>query len=289
MKNIYLMVVILITLFSCKRPGTSGLKVVGGKDDTAPSWYASIVVTKAGRDEIFCGGSLIADKTVLTAAHCVRDLGSPISVVLGKSDRTQISEQDKKAVKAIYVHENYKSFNKGYDLALIYLEDSVSNSTIDVAAAEDATDFKMYGFGKSSNFANLLFNNIQSLDLKKLDTNACSRKHSQNGVRLEEGSFNCFAGMNDGQDVCGGDSGSAVVAGKDGSKFLHSVVSFGAAICTDKDSPTVFTKLSFFKDWVENHKTYEKFEAAQKNDWAGYYKKIRSLCYYGRSYNPPQN
>ena len=63
----------------------------------------------------------------------------------------------------------------------------------------------MYGFGKSSNFANLLFNNIQSLDLKKLDTNACSRKHSQNGVRLEEGSFNCFAGMNDGQDVCGGD------------------------------------------------------------------------------------
>ena len=169
MKIISIFLLLITFLVSCKIPQASRLKTIGGKDATAPAWYASLIQTKAGKNEVICGGSLIAEKTVLTAAHCVRDLGNPISIVLGKSDKTKINEEDKIAVKAIYIHEDYKAVDKGNDIAIIYLEKASKSPKIDILTEGEGTDFKIFGFGRSSNFASLSFNKIQSLNLKKLE------------------------------------------------------------------------------------------------------------------------
>ena len=53
---------------SCRNDPT--IRVVGGEDGCARMFPSHVILGDTG-DEIFCGGTLIGPKTVLTAAHCV--------------------------------------------------------------------------------------------------------------------------------------------------------------------------------------------------------------------------
>ena len=56
MRQAYLVLTFILLSFSCKSPKTSALKTIGGKDATAPSWYASLIRSKGGKDQVICGG-----------------------------------------------------------------------------------------------------------------------------------------------------------------------------------------------------------------------------------------
>ena len=80
-----------------KRVQTSQITtfVAGGEDVEGPSqwpWMARLVYQKNKEDKFqdttFCGGALVSQRHVVTAAHCVEDpeLGEPEAVVLGELD-----------------------------------------------------------------------------------------------------------------------------------------------------------------------------------------------------------
>ena len=51
------------------------LRVVGGVNavDAIP-WQVSIRVNRFGKEDHWCGGTIIDQKTILTAAHCTRNV-----------------------------------------------------------------------------------------------------------------------------------------------------------------------------------------------------------------------
>lgn len=55
----------------------------------------------------FCGGSIISEKWIVTAAHCI--LGSSISVKAGITDLRDYGGQTIR-VKTSYVHPDYKGY-----------------------------------------------------------------------------------------------------------------------------------------------------------------------------------
>lgn len=114
-------------------PEAAGGKVIGGELADQGEWPWQVALTVGGMpvstDSQFCGGSLVMDEWVLTAAHCVHmmdDKGvefdlrpEEISIVAGTNKLD--GSGDTIPVEAIYRHPSYTSTDFDYDIALIKL------------------------------------------------------------------------------------------------------------------------------------------------------------------------
>ena len=86
------------------------------------------LVSSSGKTP-WCGGSLISDQHVLTAAHCTEGGStSSIRVLLGEHDTTD-SVADIRTISAITDHPSYTGSNSlDYDFSILTLSDPVTFS-----------------------------------------------------------------------------------------------------------------------------------------------------------------
>ncbi|XP_043196871.1 trypsin-1-like isoform X2 [Amphibalanus amphitrite] len=242
---------------ACGVPNRS-TRVVGGRPSRINEYPWTVALTYRGR--FYCGGTLINDRYVLTAAHCINGLNHHrVEVTLGEHDRNLPFEAITLKTRVLWwlKHPDFdaKTFNN--DIAVIRMKDPVDFSRImrPVCLPKPGYNYTgekvtVVGWGRTSeggNTANLL----QEVLLPVFSNAECrSLKYDP-----EEITNNMLcAGYTQGKiDACQGDSGGPMLwQSKDGKTDLIGIVSWGQG-CGRPGLPGVYTRVVNYLDWIEEN------------------------------------
>ena len=232
-------------------------KIVGGqpaRKDQFP-WQVSLMVSWIADPYYahFCGGSLIDEAWILTAAHCVDRL-QPRDVII-KAGVVSLAETGMRAnVQRILVHQDYVSADQGDDIALLQLYQPLplggDASTIALMTLEtegrdlvkDAT-VTAIGWGAKTEGGQTSLQ-LNYVDVPYVERNRCNLPVSYDGAITE--TMICAGKSAGGEDACQGDSGGPLSLGAE----QAGIVSWGEG-CARANKFGIYTRVSAYADWIE--------------------------------------
>ncbi|ENM3849968.1 trypsin-like serine protease [Vibrio cholerae] len=254
---------LLFTSFQFSASGTeSGVssRIIGGEQAPVGAWPYMVSLTTRDKSMAWCGGSLLSERYVLTAAHCVdKKDPSTMDVIVGAYDMDNISAAERIRVKQIYVHQNYAYASGGNDIAVLELESTPAlNQFTSIATPVDFDELRendlltVIGFGarKEVNGDKSDYpTKLHQVDVPFMPIAACRTK---GGSYATQGD-NVFCAGVAGKDSCAGDSGGPIFFRTNHGLTQMGVVSWGAG-CGQPDKPGVYTKLSAFNNWINDQR-----------------------------------
>lgn len=256
-------------------PG-AGVSIIRGKATRISDWPWQVAialrpgvrskrVTPTAR--VYCGGSLIAPRLVVTAGHCVSFLRQPkagnIEVISGRTWLNHAGAGRVTRVKNVIMPRDPKSNLPRYreregsavwDVALLHLKDPLPTPAIrlpgatEVAATKPGHTVRATGWGVTRPFRRVASPGLRVAGQVILPSRVCRSGH---GRLFSPRLMGCSGGPGGNASTCMGDSGGPLVAPVGGEFRLVGLTSWGDGLCRGS-RPSVYTRLGAgpIHNWV---------------------------------------
>lgn len=250
--------------FKVATDGSEGSRrIVGGLETSVSVCPYIVAISKHGRH--WCGGSIIDEQWVLTAAHCMqavfeedRRILTPYTVRAGSSYHSRGGYQAR--INKLFFPHQYNPDGADYDFCLLRLDRPLpigrSIAVLDLPARDYALEVDdilvVSGWGSTDKTGNgHVPDRVRFVPVPLLSTNKCQRAYKFPITPR----MICAGYSEGGKDACNHDSGGPAVR----DNILLGVVSFGGRRCGDPNSPGVYSRVSALTPWIE--KTIRNNEA----------------------------
>ncbi|XP_001845721.2 trypsin-1 [Culex quinquefasciatus] len=243
-------------LCSCGAPQNTS-RIVGGQD--APEGRYTWMVALYYNNKFICGGSLINDRYVLTAAHCVFNTDrSLFSVKFLLYDRS-IPAPESFERRVSYIMTNWFVNALVFitnDLALLKLNETVpiGDSLYPVCLPQEGPTFAgmegiVTGWGKLGN--RTFPTKLQEVRVPILSYTECANQSSYHNFQINDRML-CAGVPEGGMDSCQGDSGGPMhIQDADTGKYvIAGVVSYGYG-CAQPSYPGIYARVNRFLSWIK--------------------------------------
>lgn len=236
-------------------------RIVGGRKATEGEvpWQVALIVTDLQDDsaQYLCGGSIIQNGWILTAAHCVEGYEASANKVLSISGKLNINDAaaTQEVATRVIVHPLYCNGTQDYDVALVKAKTTGTAIALTTAAPAPKTLAFVSGWGATSENGNSALE-LQIAAVQIKSAAACNDPAAYDGHISDK--MVC-AGPRDpapGQpqrpaDSCQGDSGGPLFAAGN-SKAQFGIVSWGEG-CARPGKFGVYSDVSSLQKWINDH------------------------------------
>lgn len=232
-------------------------KIVGGTETEKNEYPWQVGLVYNGGSMSFCGGSIISDQWILTAAHCIDDWYD-FQVVVGEhqwSTDSETSATERINVVQTIRHSNYNYASLNNDIALIKLATPLSFGT-KIAPVCLPPPNELYedvmatvtGWGTRTQ-GGYLSDQLYEVDVPTMSNQECAASYPYS----LSANMICAGYQQGGKDACQGDSGGPMITAGDNEdtyKILIGIVSWGEG-CAQPDNPGVYTRVNNYLNWIE--------------------------------------
>lgn len=240
------------------KPGFPEGRIINGQD--AKKGEAPFIVSLQQRHKHFCGGCIINKHWVMTAGHCL--FYKSFEIVAGLHQRSNESDVQIRKVRSTavqFIHEKYGGNVGPFDIGLIYISKPFNLNALarDGSAAvakinlpsgkyEETGEGKLYGWGIDNSGASP--DTLQKLTVNIISYFDCIQ-HMLKPSPLHPSNICTYnPGTTDG--ACNGDSGGPLVRNTPDGPEVVGCVSWGVTPCSSSSYATVFTGISWNKNWI---------------------------------------
>ncbi|CAL4169084.1 unnamed protein product, partial [Meganyctiphanes norvegica] len=239
-------------------------RIIGGLEINPPRKYPWLVALRMPGN-YSCGGSIINDRYILTAAHCFYNFNNPnkcfhdppqqLNILIGDHHQFETSDNDANtamiSMKDLIIHPNYSCKSNNYDFGRFELSEAIQLNDVIKPVCLPIDDSKTYDsdIGTAAGWE-IKDDGGQSytpfeVDVPILDINC-------GGYETITSNMMC-AGYPEtgGKDSCQGDSEGPLIVNENGKYVQVGVTSWGIG-CGWKNHPGVYARVSKVLDWIKS-------------------------------------